>query len=90
MIADLQPNDDEREALMQMFDAYQKLKRLGWNDAIYCPKDGSHFLSIEPSSTGIHDTTYEGRWPDGHWWIYDGDIWPAHPCLFKPIKSGAM
>ncbi len=81
------PFDAEQNAILRMFTAYQELKALGWNDAIYCPKDGTHFLSIEPGSTGIHDTNYEGEWPKGCWWIFDGDMWPSRPCLFK-LKSG--
>lgn len=74
----------ERKAIDQMFQAYQTLKRLGWNDAIYCPKDGRRFLSIEPGSTGIHDTHYEGEWPNGTWWVLEAnDLWPARPCLWK-------
>ena len=78
-----EPTEAERTALTQMFAAWQSLKALGWKNIIYCPKDGTHFDSIEPGSTGIHDTNYEGTWPDGSWWIYDGDIWPARPCLWK-------
>lgn len=74
---------DEAAAIHVMFDAWQRLKELGWNDAIYCPKDGSHFKAIEPGSTGIHDCSYEGEWPQGSWWIYDGDVWPSHPILFR-------
>ncbi len=73
----------ERAALLKMFEGYQELKRLGWNDIIYCPKDGSHFDCLEVGSTGVHDGNYEGEWPDGHWWIYDGDMWPARPMLFR-------
>jgi hypothetical protein len=80
----VEPTDAERAALLKMFEAYQELKRLGWNDAIYCPKDGSMFLVIEPGSTGVHLAKYEGSWPDGHWWVYDGDAWPSRPCLWKP------
>ena len=73
----------ESDALRAMFQAYQRLRELGWRDAIYCPKDGSHFNAIEAGSTGIHDCSYDGEWPKGRWWIYDGDIWPSRPILFK-------
>ena len=60
------------------------MKRLGWNDAIYCPKDGSLFLVIEPGSTGRHVAHYDGEWPKGTWWVHEaGDLWPSRPCLFK-------
>lgn len=74
---------DEQAAIRALFDAYQRLKELGWNDASYCPNDGSHFQAIEAGSTGIHDCNYQGEWPKGSWWLYDGDIWPSRPVLFK-------
>ena len=71
-------------ALSRLFDAYQELKRLGWNDAIYCPKDGTWFDAIEAGSTGIHNCRYEGAWPTGSWWISDDrDLWPSRPILFR-------
>ena len=75
---------DEQTAIRMMFDAYMRLKELGWNDAIYCPKDGTEFHAIEPGSTGIHDCRYDGEWPDGRWWIIgDGDLYPSRPVLFR-------
>lgn len=74
----------EQDAIRAMWGAYQRLKELGWNDAMYCPKDGTVFRSVHPASTGVHDASYEGRWPDGSFWVYEaGDIWPANPVLFK-------
>lgn len=77
---------DEHAALTQMFEAWQRLNELGWNSAIYCPKDGSEFSAIEAGSTGIHACHYQGEWPKGGWWIHDGDTWPAHPILWRPRK----
>lgn len=75
---------DEQAALRVMCDAYQRLKELGWREAMYCPKDGTSFKLIEPGSSGIHDGSYWGEWPNGGWHIADdGDLWPSHPCLFK-------
>jgi hypothetical protein len=74
---------DEHAAIKVMFDAWLRLKELGWKEAIYCPKDGSMFLAIEAGSTGIHDCNYEGEWPNGSWWVHDGDCWPSHPILWK-------
>lgn len=79
--AELMP--DEQSAIDAMFEAYQRLTELGWRDPSYCPKDGTHFKLIEPGSTGIHDGNYWGEWPTGHWNVYDGDIWPSRPVLFK-------
>lgn len=75
---------DEATALRVMFDAWKRLKQLGWNDIDYCPKDGSVFDSISAGSTGIHPCHYEGTWPKGSWWVFDGgDVWPARPILFR-------
>lgn len=74
---------DEKAALAQMFEAYTRLKEMGWNDAIYCPKGGAIFSAITAGSTGIHKCNYIGEWPNGSWWIYDGDVWPASPILYR-------
>jgi hypothetical protein len=79
---------DTKAALRQMFEAYQRLRDLGWNDAIYCPKDGTTFDSISAGSTGVHDCFYRGEWPKGGWWGAEaGDIWPSSPILFKLKKE---
>ncbi len=76
---------DERSALVAMFEAFQRLKELGWSEAIYCPKDGTVFDAIEAGSTGIHDCHYIGEWPNGSWeLIGDGDLWPSRPILWRP------
>ena len=76
---------DERAALTQMFESYVRLRELGWNDIMYCPKDGRVFDSISFASVGIHDCRYVGEWPKGRWEILDGDIWPTSipPAMFR-------
>lgn len=74
---------DEKTALQLFFDAWLRLKDFGWSEAVYCPKDGSHFQVIEAGSTGIHDCSYSGEWPKGSWWVYDGDVWPSRPVLYR-------
>lgn len=74
---------DEQSAIDAMMEAFTRLKELGWREAIYCPKDGSTFKAIEVGSTGIHDCCYQGEWPNGSWWVLDGDMWPSRPILFK-------
>jgi len=75
---------DEKAALNQMFEAYQRLKDLGWNHAMYCPKDGTVFDAISAGSTGICPTCYRGEWPDGKYWGFEAsDMWPSNPILFK-------
>lgn len=74
----------EQDALNLMHDCYDRLRELGWNDAVYCPKDGTEFDAIEAGSTGIHRCYYDGEWPKGHWWIAeDGDLWPSRPILYR-------
>jgi hypothetical protein len=85
--AELMP--DERAAIHLMFEAWQRLKELGWGEAIYCPKDGSEFDAIEAGSTGIHKCFYSGVWPNGTWWVSaHGDLWPSRPILYrKPVNA---
>ena len=79
----------EKEALAVMFEAFTRLKDLGWKNIIYCPKDGSLFHAIEAGCTGIGIASYDGEWPNGHWWMHDdiGDLWPSEPILWKPIEQ---
>lgn len=79
----------DQDALSRMLECFQRLKELGWKDAIYCPKDGTVFNVIEAGSECIHKAHYSGKWPDGTWWIHDkGDLWPSRPVLFKLIEQG--
>ncbi|MEE8274985.1 MAG: hypothetical protein V3R88_09970 [Alphaproteobacteria bacterium] len=81
---------DEQAAIDQMFEAYQRLNELGWNAAIYCPKNGTIFDAIEAGSTGIHKCHYHGEWPTGSWWVHAaGDLWPSRPCLWRLAKAEA-
>lgn len=74
----------ELDALLALFEAYQRLMELGWSDASGCPKDGTVFEVIEAGSTGIFDCHYSGEWPKGSWWIHEaGDLWSSRPILFR-------
>lgn len=78
----------EQDAISAMTDAHHRLKSLGWNDAIYCPKDGTVFEVIEAGSSGIHECHYSGEWPKGTWWVHGaGDLWPSRPILFRLIAK---
>jgi hypothetical protein len=82
--AELMP--DEHAAVNMLFEATQRLEDLGWQDAIYCPKDGSSFQVIEPGSTGFHRAHYCGEWLKGTWWIEEeADMGPSRPILWKPL-----
>lgn len=77
---------DDASAIKAMCEAYGRLKELGWNDIMYCPKDGTRFEVTENGSTGIFDCVYEGKWPDGHWMTFDEtDCYPSSiaPALFR-------
>lgn len=75
---------DQKTAIGAMFEAYDRLRELGWQEIIYSPKDGSWFDVIEPGSTGIHRCHYVGEWPDGDWYGPD-DEWYGRmrPILFR-------
>jgi len=74
----------EQDAINTIYRAYTRLKELGWNDAIFCPKDGSNFKAIEVGSISVFDCIYEGEWPKGRWWLLDGhDVYPSRPILYK-------
>lgn len=77
---------DEQSALNAMFRAWQRLKELGWREGIYCPRDGTHFRTIEVGSTGIADGVCEGVWPNCTWTTFDEhDAYPSSqaPALFR-------
>ena len=75
---------DEQAAIRMFFEAWLRLKELGWREAMYAPKDGTGFDAIEPGSTEIHLCHYCGEWPEGDWWISaHGDLYSARPVLFR-------
>jgi hypothetical protein len=77
----------EQHAINQAFQAWLRLKELGWCEAIYCPKDGTPFYALEPGCTDYAYTTYMGEWPKGCWMAHiAGDLWPSYPMLFKPLN----
>lgn len=80
----------EQDAINLLWEAWQRLRELGWREARYCPKDGQSFQVIEPGSTGIFEAHYEGKWPDGHYMARDGgDSCPSDPILYKPNAKKA-
>jgi hypothetical protein len=87
--AELMP--DEATARSIYFDAWLRLKELGWTEAIYCPKDGREFEVIEAGSTGVHRCIYSGEWPSGHWLVLDdGDAYPSRPVLYRNIDAAPV
>lgn len=76
---------DAAAAISALCEAHQRLIEIGWMDIESCPKDGTEFEVIEAGSSGIHTAHYDGKWPNGKWFIHDasGDFWPSRPILFR-------
>lgn len=75
----------EEDAARALWDAWYRLKELGWRETCYGPTNETVRL-IEPGSSGIHKGYRSEPWPEKTWWIEDdSDLWPSTPCLFKPI-----
>jgi hypothetical protein len=84
---------DEQAAINAMFEAWLRLKEIGWREPMYCPKDGTRFRIIELGSTGFFEGAYRGKWPDGTWdsWddrdAYASSIAPAMFRLFPEDEA---
>ena len=94
ILAAIKVSDAEREASMpttfaalhQISTAKERLGKMGWRDAMYCPKNGSEFAVVQWGSTGVHLAHYMGEWPTGH--LYCGDFLSSHEgMMWKPIDK---
>lgn len=74
----IKPTEQESIALHQLFYAYLKLQELGWHVATFAPT-GKQLHLIETGSTGIHP----GQRDEHGFWVYDGETYPANPCLYR-------
>lgn len=82
--AEAMPTD--ADAACAMWDAWYRLKELGWQEARYA-RDGTRAQVVEAGSAGIH-TASKDR---GCWWIeWHGDLWPSTPTLCKPLTQGIV
>ena len=80
--------DRERELFASLRPVAEELRKLGWAEAIYCPKDGSSFMGWEFPWGRPGICNYSGEWPTGSWWMQDaGDSWPVRPNLWRPINE---
>lgn len=80
-VRDRDVSDREWIEINKLFDAYNGLKRLGWQEPRYSDiRDGEHFELIELGSTGIHRAHKEGPYV---WVDFDE---PANPFLVRKIK----
>jgi hypothetical protein len=57
---------DTMDALAVICRAKERLRKLGWREGIYCPKDGRAFDVVQFGSSGIFEGFYSGEWPSGH------------------------
>lgn len=74
----------EQRAIHALFDAWYRLKELGWREAMYAPKDGTICEFVECGSTGTHRGHVDAN---GIVWLHsDGDLWPATPVLFRQVS----
>ena len=78
----------EAVAIQTLTDAIQRLKELGWNDAIYSPKNGAFFEALNSRSGKSYQYVYHGEWPNGGWRIEEGGgCWPGRPILYRLIAE---
>jgi hypothetical protein len=75
----------EQDAIDAMWQAYQRLRELGWREAMYMPASNAWFSTVEPGSTGIHETRRDDS--RSYWTSDGGDLWPASPCLFRDRRD---
>jgi hypothetical protein len=72
-------SEHERDLLVQMFTAFDALRKTGWREAVYAPKDTPLHL-IEAGSTGV----FNGTRDETGFWVFDGgDTWPSRAILFR-------
>ena len=80
---------DEATALRQMFDAWTRLKELGFKEARYGPR-GVTVEVIEIGSTGIHQGYMDEKSESCLYWLFDnGDLWPSRPILYRTLSATA-
>jgi hypothetical protein len=79
-----QPTNEEREALDQLFSAYNRLRSLGWQDAQYTPSPPVEFEVIELGSTGIHRAV---RMKEESHVAWIDKNWPSRPLLIKRLDK---
>lgn len=85
--AELMPT--EADAARLMWEAYYRLKELGWRESTYCPRDGRTLKFIEAGSSGIHeghcDDEDTGHRPPNVWLHDHGDLCPSRPVLYREL-----
>lgn len=79
-------SDSELELMRTCGPINKALHDLGWDSAVYCPKDGSLFMGWEFPWGAPLLCSYSGEWPNGSFWQYSaGDAWPCSLNLWRKI-----
>ena len=74
---------DDAAAIAQLFEAWTRLKELGWRETQHAPR-GVTLQFIEVGSTGIHAGHRDDKSNSVLCWLHDnGDLWPSRPILFR-------
>lgn len=86
--AELYP--DAEACAKALWDAWYRLKELGWKEPMYAPADARLKKTVSAGSSGIHDAYCDHIDPDcrRHWWHpSEGDLWPHKPLLYYPDEQ---
>lgn len=78
------------EAVRALWDAWYRLKELGWKDPRYAPVDSRIKKIIEIGSTGLHDAhciPRDGKEGESWWWIPANGYCPTTPILYLPDEQ---
>lgn len=81
---------DAEAAVHGLWDAWYRLKELGWQDPRYAPADGRAKTVIAIGSTGLHPARCDprpNREGEKWWWTLDDGICPIDPVLYLPDEQ---
>jgi hypothetical protein len=83
----------QEAAVRAMYDAYERLKALGWKEPPRFTTAGSFRMTAMLVEMGCTRSIegYSGTLKDGRitWWSKseDGDVWPVRPVLILPLQE---
>jgi len=69
--------------LRALRNAYEALRKQGWREVMYAPKDGSMLALILPDCAVV----VEGNRDKHGFMMFDGDGWPCDPVLWRPLEE---
>lgn len=79
----------EQDAARTLWEAWYRLKELGWKEARYAGefrKEGLECRLIELGSSGIHVGYYHETNGNDVWWV-GAEGYPSHPCLVSAVGA---